>query len=131
MPTVDLVDENYLRAPIERVAEAVHDEARWRLWWPDLRPAVFMDRGTAGIRWNITGALVGSMEIWLEAYEPPLGGVLLHYYLRADPTAPGSGSRRATVSRRAGHLHSLRWARSGKQNLWNLKDELEAHEVGQ
>lgn len=128
MPTVDLVDETYLRVPIRRVAAVVHDRARWSLWWPQLRPAVFMDRGPAGIRWNITGALVGSMEIWLEAYEEPLAGVLLHYFLRADPTAPGTASEPTPVAGRAASRHSVRWARSSKQILWNLKDELEAHE---
>lgn len=126
MPTVDLVDESYLRAPIEVVAAVVHDRARWSLWWPELRPAVFMDRGSAGIRWNITGALVGSMEIWLEAYEQPLSGVLLHFYLRAHPTAPGSATEPAPLAGRAAVAESARWAKASKRNLWALKDELEA-----
>ncbi|MGI8723021.1 MAG: hypothetical protein ACR2JG_12425 [Geodermatophilaceae bacterium] len=126
MPTVDLVDESYLRAPVERVASVVHDEGRWVRWWPELRPVVFMDRGAAGIRWNITGALVGSMEIWLEAYVPPMDGVLLHFYLRADPTAAGSTTEPAPLSGRAATAESVRWARANKVNLWNLKDEMEA-----
>ena len=126
MPTVDLVDETYLRAPVERVAEVVHDEARWSLWWPQLHPVVFMDRGTAGIRWNITGALVGSMEIWLEAYDEPMGGVLLHFYLRADPTAPGTATVPAPLTGRASKAESVRWAKASKRDLWALKDELEA-----
>jgi hypothetical protein len=126
VPTVDLVDESYLRAPVERVASVVHDEGRWAQWWPELRPVVFMDRGTAGIRWNITGALVGSMEIWLEPYQPPMAGVLLHFYLRADPTAPGSTTEPAPLSGRAATAESVRWAKANKLNLWNLKDELEA-----
>ncbi|MDQ4038601.1 MAG: polyketide cyclase / dehydrase and lipid transport [Actinomycetota bacterium] len=126
MPTVDLVDDTYVRAPVERVAEVVHDEARWSMWWPRLHPVVFMDRGTAGIRWNITGALVGSMEIWLEPYAQPMGGVLLHFYLRADPTAPGSTTVPAVLTGRAAKAESLRWAKSSKANLWALKDELEA-----
>ncbi|CAN5418950.1 hypothetical protein BH24ACT9_BH24ACT9_07300 [soil metagenome] len=126
MPTIDLVDETYLRVQVGRVAAVIHDRARWSRWWPKLHPAVFMDRGEAGIRWNITGALVGSMEIWLEVYEPPLDGVLLHYYLRADPTASGSETEPVQLTGRAARRHSVRWARSSKQDLWNLKDELEA-----
>lgn len=125
MPTVDLVDETYLRAPGAAVAEAVHDRARWSDWWPDLAPAVFMDRGAAGIRWNVTGALVGSMEIWLESYEQPLGGVLLHFYLRADPTAQGSANEAAPLSGAAAAAESRRWAKASKRNFWALKDELE------
>ncbi|MDQ3476698.1 MAG: polyketide cyclase / dehydrase and lipid transport, partial [Actinomycetota bacterium] len=125
MPTVDLVDESYLRAPVERVASVVHEQGRWAQWWPELRPVVFMDRGAAGIRWNITGALVGSMEIWLEAYVQPIGGVLLHFYLRADPTAPGSMTEPAPRSGRAATSESVRWAKANKVNLWNLKDEME------
>ena len=126
MPTVDLVDETYLRAPLETVAAVVHDRARWTRWWPDLVPAIFMDRGAAGIRWNVTGRLVGSMEIWLEPYEPPLGGVLLHFYLRADPTAINSATHPAPMAGRAAAEESARWATSSKHNFWALKDELEA-----
>lgn len=125
MPTVDLVDETYLRAPLDAVAGAVHDQSRWALWWPHLRPAIFMDRGSAGIRWNITGSLVGSMEIWLEAYPEPLGGVLLHFYLRADPTATGSPTRPAPLTGPAAAAQTSRWAKLNKANAWRLKDELE------
>ncbi|CAN5365311.1 hypothetical protein BH24ACT9_BH24ACT9_15010 [soil metagenome] len=126
MPTVDLVDETYLRASIRRVAEVVHDRNRWSLWWPAVVPAVFMDRGEAGIRWNITGALVGSMEIWLESYPEPLGGVLMHFYLRADPSAPGSATEPEPRSGRAATAESVRWAKATKAHFWALKDELEA-----
>lgn len=126
VPTVDLVDETYVRAPIAAVADVVHDRARWTGWWPDLAPAVFMDRGPAGIRWNITGALVGSMEIWLEEYDQPLGGVLLHFYLRADPTMRGSATEPAPQVGSSGAAHARRWATASKRNFWALKDELEA-----
>lgn len=87
-----------------------------------------MDRGLEGIRWTVTGALVGSAEIWLEAFSD---GVIVHYYLRADPTIPGSRteSRDFTASPRAQRelatmraRHATRW----KQTVWALKDELEA-----
>ena len=125
MPTVDLVDETYLRAPLETVAAVVHEQSRWTDWWPDLVPVVFMDRGSAGIRWNITGQLVGSMEIWLEGYEEPLGGVLLHFYLRADPTAAGTTTEPAPLTGRAATRESVRWAVANKRSMWDLKDELE------
>ena len=121
-----MVDETYLRVPIEWVAAVVHDEARWSSWWPELRPVVFMDRGAAGIRWNITGALIGSMEIWLEAYDQPMGGVLLHFYLRADPTVPGSATVPAPLRGRAAKAETVRWAKASKRELWKVKDELEA-----
>lgn len=126
MPTIDLVDETYLRAPIDRVTAIVHDRARWARWWPDLDVSVFMDRGAEGVRWNVTGALVGSMEVWLEAYEPPLGGVLLHYFLRADPTAAGSTTTPAPLAGSAAAASSRRRALASKQIFWALKDELEA-----
>jgi len=124
--TVDLIDETYLRAPIDRVAAVVHDEARWSLWWPQLRPVVVEDRGTAGIRWDVTGALVGNMEIWLEPCELPLGGAVLHYYLRADPPVTGSSTEAAPLTGRAATAERARWARTTKQAFWSLKDELEA-----
>ena len=55
----------------------------WRRWWPDLRLQVVEDRADKGIRWAVTGALTGTMEIWLE---PSLDGVVLHYFLHAEPT---------------------------------------------
>lgn len=125
MPTVDLVDETYLRAPIAPVAALIHDQRRWAEWWPRLLPTVFMDRGDDGIRWNIAGALVGSMEIWLEALAEPLGGVVLHFYLRADPTVPGSATTAAPAIGAAAYAQSRRWALQSKRNFWALKDELE------
>lgn len=127
MAGVDLVDETFLAVPPQTLAPLVADSQRWRQWWPDLELTVFMDRGVAGQRWSITGALVGSAEIWLE---PMLDGTCLHYYLRGTPTADGdprtgvelpdtpSGWRRADRLRRA---RALRW----KQQVWALKDELE------
>lgn len=125
MPTVDLVDETYLRAPIAPVAALIHDRRRWADWWPRLTPTLFMDRGDDGIRWNVTGALVGSMEIWLEPMAEPLGGVVLHFYLRADPTVPGSATTVAPAIGAAAAAQSRRWALPSKRNFWALKDELE------
>ena len=113
MSSLDLVDETYVVADRPLLAKVVADRARWNEWWPELTMAVFMDRGVDGIRWSISGALVGSSEIWLE----PVGdGVLLHYYLRAEPAL--RGRRKIEKLRKR---HAMAWKRS----VWALKDELE------
>jgi hypothetical protein len=116
VPQLDMIDETFVVAEPATVAAAVHDPQRWRRWWPELELAVFADRGVQGVRWNVTGALAGSMEIWLE----PFGdGVILHYYLRANPAgAPHRSARRAVAE---GH----RRQRATKRIFWALKDELE------
>ncbi|HEX3649737.1 MAG TPA: polyketide cyclase / dehydrase and lipid transport [Pseudonocardiaceae bacterium] len=67
------------------VAALFAEPAAWRRYWPDLTLTVYADRGDEGLRWTVRGALVGTMEVWLE---PVLDGTVLHYFLRADPTAP-------------------------------------------
>lgn len=128
MARIDLVDETFVVAEPAQVAAVVADPGRWAHWWPGLDLVVFMDRGLEGMRWTVTGELVGSSEIWLEAYDD---GVLLHYYLRVDPTVPGSrttarevpdsprGRREVDAIRRR---HAMAW----KAVVWSLKDELEA-----
>jgi hypothetical protein len=81
-PVLDLVDETFLAVPPSTVAAVFADRRAWRLYWPDLVLEVYTDRGAAGLRWTVRGALVGTMEIWLE---PVLDGTLLHYFLRATP----------------------------------------------
>ena len=131
MPVVDLVDETFIVVPPAALAMVVADERRWRIWWPELTLDVFMDRGEKGIRWSITGTLVGSAEVWLE----PFGdGAIVHYYLRADPTADPAGTVARTLpdsprGRRAAdrlrRRHALHW----KQTVWALKRELERDRV--
>jgi hypothetical protein len=131
MTVVDLVDETFIVTPPAALAAVVADRRRWRVWWPDLTLTVFMDRGEKGIRWSATGALVGSVELWLE----PFGdGAIVHYYLRADPTVDGAGAQARTLPdsprgrRTADRLrrrHALRW----KQTIWALKRELEGDRV--
>jgi hypothetical protein len=112
MAALDLVDETFLVADPAAVAAVVRDPARWEQWWPDLRLGVFQDRGDAGVRWNVRGALTGSMEIWLEPYGD---GTVLHHYVRCDPV----GRPRITPrERRRRQLHA-------KRLFWALKDELE------
>jgi hypothetical protein len=128
MATVDLVDETFIVVPPPRIAQIVADPARWARWWPHLQLTVFMDRGLEGIRWTVTGSLVGSAEIWLESFRD---GVVVHHYLRAEPTEPGSATRARRISDsargrremdRLRRRHALAWKRA----VWALKDELEA-----
>ena len=127
MASVDLVDETYVVVDRAQLALVVADRTRWQLWWPELTLTVFMDRGLDGIRWSVSGAMVGSSEIWLEQVGD---GVLLHYYLRADPALPGSPAMARTIpasphGRRQidalRNRHALAW----KRTVWALKDELE------
>ena len=118
MPQFDLVDETFLAVSPALVAAAIGDPGRWRVWWPDLTLSVFQDRGAAGVRWNVRGALTGSMEVWLE---PTGDGVILHYYLRCDPVA--DGRRRSRVAAREARRRQHR----AKQVFWGLKDELEGN----
>jgi hypothetical protein len=83
-PAIDVVDETFLAVPPSTVKAAFADPAAWRRYWPDLRLEVYGDRGDEGLRWTVEGALVGTMEVWLE---PVLDGTLLHYFLRATPAA--------------------------------------------
>lgn len=76
---VDVVDETFLAVPRKLVAAAFADPGAWRQYWPDLELDVYADRGEAGLRWTVRGALVGTMEVWLDAV---LDGTMLHYFLR-------------------------------------------------
>jgi hypothetical protein len=115
VPQLELVDETFVVAAPAQAARAVRDPSRWRQWWPDLDLSVFQDRGEHGVRWNVRGALTGSMEVWLESYGD---GVIVHYYLRCDP--PGRA-----LHQRAAAREVRRRALRAKQVFWALKDELE------
>ena len=112
MAALDLIDETFVVADPAAVAAVVRDPRRWELWWPGLRLGVFQDRDDAGIRWNVRGALTGSMEVWLEPYGD---GVLLHHYVRCDPVGRDRISPRERRRRQ----------RATKRVFWALKDELE------
>lgn len=125
-PTIDVVDESFIRVRREVVAAVVAE--RWPSWWSNVSLEVYMDRGLEGMRWTVTGEMVGSAEVWLEEHSP---GVVVHYYLRAEPTVPGTTAtaRPIATHRRARsqvdalrRRHVLAW----KQIVWALKDELEA-----
>ncbi|MGD9526818.1 polyketide cyclase / dehydrase and lipid transport [Pseudonocardia sp.] len=118
--TIDVVDELFVVARPEVVAAEFAGPARWRELWPDLDLEVVADRGAQGLRWTATGALVGSMEVWLE---PVLDGTLLHYYLRAELPA-GRPGRDRTARRVA--AEARRRQHAAKALAFALKHRLEA-----
>ncbi|GLY71436.1 polyketide cyclase / dehydrase and lipid transport [Amycolatopsis taiwanensis] len=113
-PALDVVDETFLTVPPKIVAAAFADPAVWRRYWPDLVLEIYTDRGDEGLRWTVRGALVGTMEVWLE---PMLDGTVLHYFLRATPARPlGPRQLRKEADRRA---------RAAKRIALGLKEILE------
>jgi hypothetical protein len=110
---LDIADDTFVVAARAAVAEVVRDPASWRVWWPDLQPTVTSDRGLKGMRWSVRGAVLGSMEIWLEPWGD---GVVIHWYLRAEP---------ARVVRRPERERAQR-VRRWKKQVHALKDRLEA-----
>ena len=124
---IDIADDTYIVANISRVSAVFRDEARWRTWWPDRLLTVYNDRGEKGLRWTVTGEFIGSSEVWLEQAH---AGVIVHYYLRVDPTVEGSTTQRRefTGSPRAQRYVSKirhRQVTSWKKIIWQIKDDLE------
>lgn len=126
MPLIDVIDETFVVAPAAQVAAALKDPARHREWWPGLRLSVYDDRGDKGVRWTLSGDLVGSSEFWLEPFRD---GIVVHYYLRADPTVKGSSTKPVTGDParlwRPAMKTADRHRRRLKVDLNRLKDELE------
>ena len=118
MNSIQVADETFVAASPERVGAAVGDRAAWRRWWPDLRLEVVEDRAEKGVRWSVTGPLTGTMEIWLEEM---LDGVLLHYFLHAEPT--GLAAWQLAKLNLAKVVHRRRVA--GKNMAFELKATLE------
>ena len=103
---MDIVDETFLVVPPKVLASAFADPATWRRYWPDLSLTVYLDRGDEGLRWTVRGALVGTMEVWLEQV---LDGTVLHYFLRAELPA-SVGQRQVDRERRRRQLAAKRIA---------------------
>jgi hypothetical protein len=116
-PLIDVADDTYLRVAPSVLAPLVADSAWWIRWWPDLVPHVTRNRGVKGQQWTVTGALRGSMEVWLE---PVAAGTVVHWYLRADPARP-----RVARSRRRVRRERERRVRAWKSDMYALKDRLE------
>ncbi|MBO0680530.1 polyketide cyclase / dehydrase and lipid transport [Mycolicibacterium sp. S2-37] len=119
MNSVQIADETFVAADPADVGRMVADPSNWRRWWPDLRLTVVQDRGPVGQRWTVTGALTGSMEVWLE---PSLDGVILHYFLHAEPS--GAAAWELAKMNLAKLNHERRVA--GKRMAFELKAVLEA-----
>ncbi len=124
---VDLIDETFFVAEPADVAAALREPTLWRTLFPDLELTVFQDRGDAGIRWTVTGRLVGSNEFWVDPWKD---GAIVHYYLRADLTKRGSTTEPMTgepmrLARRAIKERTRHSARM-KAGLNEVKDRLEA-----
>lgn len=125
MAEIDLVDETFITVPPSTIVPLLHDADLLNQWWPDLQLHVFMDRGEEGVRWSMTGSLVGSCEIWLEEIPE---GTLVHHYLRGVPTNKHGNAQplpdTPTGWRQADKLRRRR-ALAWKKSVWALKDQLE------
>lgn len=119
MNSVQIADETFVAADPADVGDMVADPANWRRWWPDLRLTVVQDRGPVGQRWTVTGALTGSMEVWLE---PSLDGVILHYFLHAEPAGVAAWQLAKMNLPKLNHERRV----AGKRMAFELKDVLEA-----
>lgn len=112
---VDVMDDSFVVADRRRLAARLADPALWRRWWPALELTVVEDRGLEGVRWSVAGALSGSAEIWLEGWHD---GVLVHWFLRADP--PPRTRRRSAARLQRSYVAAY------KRRIHRLKDELES-----
>ena len=118
MNSIQVADETFVCADPVDVGAAIADPASWRRWWPDLRLTVVEDRGPAGLRWTITGALTGTMEVWLEASSD---GVILHYFVHAEPSGVAAWELAKMNLAKANHQRRV----AGKRMAFEVKQKLE------
>jgi hypothetical protein len=119
MNSIQIADETFVAADPVEVGRAVGDPANWRRWWPDLLLTVVEDREDKGHRWTVAGALTGTMEIWLE---PVLDGVVLHYFLHAEPSAVAAWQLAKMNLAKMNHRRRV----AGKNMAFEVKRTLEA-----
>jgi hypothetical protein len=119
VPGIQVADETFIAADPAAVGAAVGDRSAWRRWFADLMLEVVEDRTDKGVRWTVGGPLTGTMEIWLQ---PMLDGVVLHYFLHAEPTA--AAGRKSAKPTLASINHQRRVA--GKRMAFEIKNTLEA-----
>ena len=118
MNSIQIADETFLCADPVDIGAAVADQRNWRRWWPDLQLTGIEDRGPVGQRWTVTGALTGTMEVWLEAV---MDGAVLHYFLHAEPTgASGAGLAELDLPQL-----NHQWRVAGKNMAFEIKNDLE------
>lgn len=120
MHSIQIADQTFVAADPAAVGRAVGDRAAWRRWFGDLTLDVVEDRAEKGVRWTVAGPLAGTMEVWLE---PVLDGVVLHYFLHAEPA--GVDPAKAATMNLAAMNHRRRVA--GKRMAFEVKNTLEAH----
>ena len=118
MNSIQIADETFVAADPVEVGRAVADLASWRRWWPDLRLTVIEDRGPMGHRWTVTGALTGTMEVWLQ---PVLDGVILHYFLHAEPAGATAWELARMDLAKLNHRRRV----AGKKMAFEVKRNLE------
>ncbi|NNH72181.1 polyketide cyclase / dehydrase and lipid transport [Nocardia uniformis] len=117
MSSIQVADQTFVAAPGAAVADVLADRARWRRWWPDLTLAVREDRADKGIRWTVSGPVTGTMEVWLEEM---LDGVILHYFMHAEPPSSTNFSMRdLAAANRARRV-------AGRKMAFEIKARLEA-----
>lgn len=119
MNSIQIADETFVAADPVEVGRAVGDPASWRRWWPDLLLTVVEDREDKGHRWTVAGALTGTMEIWLE---PVLDGVVLHYFLHAEPSGAAAWQLAKMNLPKMNHRRRV----AGKNMAFEVKRTLEA-----
>ena len=119
MNSIQIADVTFVAADPAEVGRAVADRTSWQRWWPDLRLQVVEDRGAQGHRWTVTGAVTGTMEIWLE---PSLDGVLLHYFLHAEPAGVSAWQLAKMNLAKVNHRRRV----AGKRMAFEVKATLEA-----
>lgn len=119
MHSIQIADQTFVAADPAAVGRAVGDRAGWRRWFGDLSLTVVEDRAEKGVRWTVAGPLAGTMEVWLE---PMLDGVVLHYFLHAEPV--GADPARVARSTVAAMNHRRRVA--GKRMAFEVKKTVEA-----
>ena len=115
MPSLDISCDDLVVADPAYVAERLGADTLWREWWPELTLTPAERRGLEGVRWAVTGAAIGTAEWWLE---PVRDGVVVHWYLRVDPTK-SAGQRRL---RKLKEQYVARY----RNRIWRFKDEVES-----
>jgi hypothetical protein len=118
MNSIQVADETFVAADPVDVGRAVSDPASWRRWWPDLRLTVVEDRADKGIRWTVTGALAGTMEVWLQ---PVIDGAILHYFLHAEPSGAAAWQLARMNLAKLNHRRRV----AGKRMAFEVKTTLE------
>lgn len=113
MSLLEVIDETFVVATPTQLRGRLCDERMWAGWFPDLRLSCRKDRGSDGKRWDVSGALRGTAEVWLEAFAD---GTVVHAFLRLDPAGSHRADRKRLVAAYALPL---------KAHVRAIKDELE------